>query len=154
MMKTKNLVIALITIFFLCSCKQIAQSSIESDVEKLNERCPVRLGSIDILKKVEYKNNAICFYVTEEEDKVDFSSLTPEQKTKAENSMDFKRRAVGMCLANKIVLEELNNITETMADEVGLSFRVFVKGETSKGVLRTELSWKEIQDLKSDRSEW
>ena len=71
-----------------------------------------------------------------------------------ENSMDFKRHAVGMCLANKIVLEELNNITETMIDEVGLSFRVFVKGETSKGVLKAELSWKEIQDLKSDASEW
>ena len=59
-----------------------------------------------------------------------------------------------IALANKNVLEELNNITETMADEVGLTFRVFIKGGTSKSILKTELSWKEIQDLKSDVSEW
>lgn len=153
-MKITNLLLAFITAFLLFSCKQMAESSIENSVENLNERCPIRLGKIDILKKVEYRNNAICFYVTEEENEVDFGLFTPEQKVKAENSMDFKRHAVGMCLANKIVLEELNNITETMIDEVGLSFRVFVKGETSKGVLKAELSWKEIQDLKSDASEW
>ena len=153
-MKITNWLLAFITAFLLCSCKQIAESSIENSVENLNERCPIRLGEIDVLKKVEYRNNAICFYVTEVEDEVYFSSFTPEQKVKAENSMDFKRQAVGMCLTNKIVLEELNNITETMADEVGLSFRVFVKGETSKGVLKTELSLKDIQDIKSDASEW
>lgn len=153
-MKISNWLLAFIATFLLCSCKQIAESSIDNSVENLNERCPIRLGKIDVLKKVEYRNNAICFYVTEEEDDVDFGSLSPEQKAKAENNLDFKRQAVGMCLANKNVLEELNNITETMADEVGLTFRVFIKGGTSKSILKTELSWKEIQDLKSDVSEW
>ena len=85
---------------------------------------------------------------------MNLGSLSPEQKARAENNLEFKRQAVGMCLANKNVLEELNNITETMADEVGLTFRVFIKGETSKSILKTELSWKEIQDLKTDVSEW
>ena len=102
-MKITNWLLAFITAFLLCSCKQIAESSIENGVENLNERCPIKLGKIDVLKKVEYRNNSICFYVTEEENDMDFGSLTPEQKAKAENSMDFKRQAVGMCLANKIV---------------------------------------------------
>lgn len=153
-MKITNWLLVLISAFLLSSCKKIAESSIENSVENLNEKCPIRLGKSDVLKKAEYRNNAICFYVTEEEDEVNFGSFTPEQKVKAENSMDFKRQAVGTCLSNKIVLEELNNITETMIDEVGLSFRVFVKGDTSKEVLKAELSWKEIQDLKSDSTEW
>ncbi|MBE6247950.1 MAG: hypothetical protein E7106_01680 [Prevotella sp.] len=154
MMKTTNLVLSFIALFFLYSCKQIVQSSIESRVENLNERCPIRLGKSDVLKKVEYRNNAICFYVTEEENDVFFSSFTPEQKEKAENSMNFKCQAVFMCLTNKTVKEELNNITKTMGDEVGLTFRVFIKGGTSKSILKTELTWKEIQDLNSDASEW
>jgi len=154
-MKKTNWLLALIAVVLMCSCRQIAQSSIESSVEDLNERCPIKLGKVDVLKKVEYRNNAICFYVTENEERdTDFSSLTSEQIEKAENSLDFKREMVGMCLANKVVLEELDNITETMADEVGLTFRVFIKGGTSKRVLKTELSWKEIQDLRSEASEW
>ncbi len=149
-----KLLFTFITILLLSSCKQIAESSIESSIEDLNERCPVRLGKVDVLKKVEYRNNAICFYVTEEEENEDFGQFTPEQKEKVENSMDFKRQCIGMCISNKIVQEELNNLTETMAEEVGLVFRVFIKGGTSKSVLKTELSWKEIQDLKSDASEW
>lgn len=154
-MKKTNWLLALIAVVLMCSCRQIAQSSIESSVEDLNERCPIKLGKVDVLKKVEYRNNAICFYVTENEERdTDFSSLNSEQIEKAENSLDFKREVVGMCLANKVVLEELDNITETMADEVGLTFRVFIKGGTSKRVLKTELSWKEIQDLRSEASEW
>ena len=154
-MTKKNLLLMLISVFLLCSCKQIAQSSIENSVEDLNDRCPIRLGKVDVLKKVEYRNNAICFYVTENEDGgVNFGSFSAEQKERAENSIDFKRQAVGMCLANEIVQKELNNITETMADEVGLTFRVFIKGSDSQSVLKTELSWSEIQDLKSDASEW
>ena len=149
-----KLLFTFITILLLSSCKQIAESSIESSIEDLNERCPVRLGKVDVLKKVEYRNNAICFYVTEEEENEDFGQFTPEQKEKVENSLDFKRQCIGMCISNKIVQEELNNLTETMAEEVGLVFRVFIKGGTSKSVLKTELSWKEIQDLKSDASEW
>lgn len=154
-MKKTNWLLALIAVVLMCSCRQIAQSSIESSVEDLNERCPIKLGKVDVLKKVEYRNNTICFYVTENEERdTDFSSLTSEQIEKAENSLDFKREMVGMCLANKVVLVELDNITETMADEVGLTFRVFIKGGTSKRVLKTELSWKEIQDLRSEASEW
>ena len=154
-MKKTNWLLALIAVVLMCSCRQIAQSSIESSVEDLNERCPIKLGKVDVLTKVEYRNNAICFYVTENEERdTDFSSLTSEQIEKAENSLDFKREMVGMCLANKVVLEELDNITETMADEVGLTFRVFIKGGTSKRVLKAKLSWKEIQDLRSEASEW
>lgn len=142
-----KLLFTFIAVFLLCSCKQIAESSIESSVKKLNERCPVRLGKFDVLKKVEYRNNAICFYVTEEEVNEDFGQFTSEQKEKIENSIEFKREAIGMCIDNKVVQKELNNLTETMADEIGLIFRVFVKGGTSKSVLKTELSWKEIQDL-------
>lgn len=73
-MKKTNWLLALIAVVLMCSCRQIAQSSIESSVEDLNERCPIKLGKVDVLKKVEYRNNAICFYVTENEERdTDFS---------------------------------------------------------------------------------
>lgn len=153
-MQKVSLLFAIMAVVFISSCKQIAGASIESSVEDLNERCPIRLGEVDVLNKVEYRNNAICFYLTEDEEGEGFARFTPEQKEKIENSLDFKRQAIGTCLTNDVVQEELNNVTETMADEVGLTFRVFVKGKTSKHVLKTELSWKQIQDLKPAASEW
>ena len=148
-----KLLFTFIIIFLLSSCKQIAEFSIESSVEDLNEKCPVRLGEVDVLKKVEYRNNAICFYVTEDEENEDFGQYTSEQKEKIEKSIEFKRVAIGMCLTNKVVQEELN-ITKKMADETGLIFRVFIKGGTSKCVLKTEISWEEIQDFIRKDSEW
>jgi len=153
-MQKISLLLAVITFFILASCKQIAGASIENSVEDLNEKCPIKLGKVDVLNKVEYRNNAICFYVTEDEDEADISQLSTQEKERIENSMEFKRQAIGMCFANDIVQKELNNLTETMADEVALTFKVFIKGATSKGVLKTELSWREIQDLKSAASEW
>ena len=153
-MQKISLLFAIAIIFLMGSCKQIAGASIESSVEDLNERCPIRLGKVDVLNKVEYRNHAICFYVTEDEEDADFGELTPEQKEKVENSMDIKRHFVGMCISNKVVQEELNNLTEAMAEEVGLVFRVFIKGGTSKSVLKTELSWQDIQDIRADASEW
>lgn len=153
LMKTK-LLLTFISAFLLCSCKQVAQSVIESGVDDLNDRCPIKLGKVDVLKKVEFKNNAICFYVTEEEQDINFGSFTPEQKEKAERDMDFRRGTVGMCLNNETVQEELNNLTDAMAEEVDLKFKVFIKGATSQSVIKAELSWREIQELKVDATEW
>lgn len=153
-MTKTNVLLTLMSIFLFCSCKQIAETSIERSVDNLNKRCPVRLGKVDVLKKVEYRNCAICFYVTEEENDIEITSLTPEQKEKTENNLEFKKQAIVMCVTNNVVNEELGNITDTMADEVNLSFRVFIKGATSGGILKTEFSWKEIQGLESDTSNW
>lgn len=144
----------IIFVFAICSCKQVADTSIENSVNHINDKCPIELGDNDMLIKAQYRSPSICFYITEKDDNGMFNEITKEQKEQIENSQEFKAILMGLCFNNDVVKQELNNITNLMVNEVGLSFKFFFKWSSSKEILHTEVTYNEIQDMASYPHDW
>ncbi len=143
-----------ILVFFLNSCQELYDAKIEKHVNNINSECPIKLGENHLLKKIEYSSPFICFYVTEKETKYLLSELSEEQKQQLKDSQDFKKKILRICLNNDYVVDELNNISSDIGKRIGLSFKVYIKGETSKEVLKTEISLEDLQSIAAIESEW
>ena len=131
-------------VLLLSSCSDIVNYSINDRVEELNKKCPISLEFFDEITKVEYRDGVISFYVTYDETKFNNSKL----RNLIQNDRKFRKACVSFCLSNNIVKEVLlDHVTETMAKEVNLSFRVILIGLNSNEELEVDVTWEELRSM-------
>ena len=131
-------------VLLLSSCSDIVNYSINDRVEELNKKCPISLEFFDEITKVEYRDGVISFYVTYDETKFNNSKL----RNLIQNDRKFRKACVSFCLSNNIVKEVLlDHVTETMAKEVNLSFRVILIGLNSNEELEVDAIWEELRSM-------
>lgn len=131
-------------VLLLSSCSDIVNYSINDRVEELNKKCPISLEFFDEITKVEYRDGVISFYVTYDETKFNNSKL----RNLIQNDRKFRKACVSFCLSNNIVKEVLlDHVTETMAKEVNLSFRVILIGLNSNEEFEVDAIWEELRSM-------
>ena len=131
-------------VLLVSSCRDIANNSINDRVEELNKKCPISLEFFDEITKVEYRDGVISFYVTYDETKFNNSKL----RNLIQNDRKFRKACVSFCLSNNIVKEVLlDHVTETMAKEVNLSFRVILIGLNSNEEFEVDAIWEELRSM-------
>lgn len=133
-------------VLLISSCNHIVSSSINQRVEELNEKCPIRMKGGGEITKVEYRNNVICFYITDDENILDLSLLDDQKKETIENDVRFRKECIAGCLGNETVRDILTkHLTETMIEEVNLKFGAIISSDNSNNEIEIEVAWGELK---------
>ena len=137
-------ILALCLIFVFVSCQ--SEQDIIDGVEKLNATCPYTLH-IDsdgvVVNKVAYENHSIVFYADMDEEKVkrNIGEFSYQLVRALETSQKFTKDMIHECLSPDKEELYFKNITDNLASNLELTYKVILTGTISKQTIELSMSW-------------
>lgn len=122
-----------------------SEKKISRSVEELNYVCPIEFNNkVGSIEKVEYNNNFITFTLVLNKYTILEDDLSKSKLHTIESDPEITKQVFSQCFSDIYVMGALKNVTQAMAQDVDLSFRVVCKEEDSPKSYIFELPWREV----------
>ena len=140
--------LAILGLLLLVTSCQSSDQVISSSVEKLNYVCPIEFeNKVGNIEKVEYNSSTITFTLVLNKYTILEDDLSNNAPHTIESDPEITRQVFSQCFSDIYVMGAFKNITQTMAQEVDLSFRAICKEEDSPNNYIFEIPWREVMAI-------